>query len=82
MNTLSNFPKIANITIQYLPTGNVWKSDDTEILNQKDLNDAENSCEIMTNVSCNGVYLVINKSKTYFPAGVLQQSVIHLNVRS
>ena len=79
MITPLNFPKNVTITIEHLPTGKMWKCNPQKIYNQEEFEDVQKLCCLMTRKEA--VAMAINNSDVYFPASVLQKSVIHLDVQ-
>lgn len=81
MTTEPGFPKNVCIQIHHLPSGNTYQSDDEKVYDQEGLNDFDNVCKTFTNTDAVNCLVPINKIHTYFPVGVLQQSIIRLIVK-
>lgn len=80
MPTDPGFPKNACIQIHHLPSDNKYQSVVIKVYNNSEITEFEKMCELFTKTDAFNCSLVIDNQQTFFPAGVLQQSVIRLIV--
>jgi hypothetical protein len=83
MHTDPGFPKNTQITIEHLPSGKVWISDVEKLYTKFQLDMMSNRCTALVHneTDYTGMDIMINNSQVFFPAGVLQNCVVHLSVR-
>ena len=80
MTTNITYPKDVIIKIYHIPSSTTYQTDKKTINNDSEMESVTNVCLIMTNPDARNCMLIINGVETYFPVGVLQNSIIRLMV--
>lgn len=80
MTTDPGFPKNACIQIHHLPSGTNYQSVVAKVYRNSEIEEYEKICELFTRTDAVNCSLVVDNQQTFFPVGVLQQSIIRLIV--
>lgn len=81
MTTEPGFPKKVCIQIYHIPSGATYQNDEEKVYKQNNIDEIEKLCKIFTNKDAVNCRIVCGGQAMFFPAGVLQQSIIRLIVK-